>query len=148
MGNATSEGWSEGGQYKWGNQNFLPKQERVRQEDPVSPLLFNLITDALATILEGAKHAGHLGEVAAMVVPGGLTILYYADDTLIFIKNSPEAIINIKFLLMCFEAMSGLKINFEKSETIFTGGDLESQLRASNMMNCKLGTIPMNYLGC
>ena len=54
---------------------------------------------------------------------------------------------NLKFILMCFEGMSGLKINFEKSEAMVTGGDLESQLRAAHMMNCELGSIPMKYLG-
>lgn len=38
-------------------------------------------------------------------------------------------------------------INFEKSEAIVTGGDLEEQLRGTHMMNCKLGSIPLKYLG-
>lgn len=77
-----------------------------------------------ATILEWAKSARHISGVAGRVVPGGLTHLQYADDTLIFIRNLEEEIINLKFLLMCFEPMPGLNINFEKSEAIVTKGDL------------------------
>ena len=29
--------------------------------------------------------------------------------------------INLKFLLLCFEAISGLKINFDKSEVVVLG---------------------------
>lgn len=48
---------------------------------------------------------------------------------------------------MCFEAMSELKINFEKSEAFVTGGDLKSQVRAAHMMKGKLGECPFSYLG-
>lgn len=50
---------------------------------------------------------------------------------------------------MCFESMLGLKINYEKSEAFVTGGDLEEQLCAAQMMNMnrKLGTLLIKYLG-
>jgi hypothetical protein len=67
--------------------------------------------------------------------------------TLILVKNSEEEIINLKFLLTCFGAMPGLKINFDKSEALFTGGDLVSQCRVAHMMSCELGSIPIKYLG-
>lgn len=123
------------------------KWEGLRQGDPLSPLLFNIISNALVAMLDRAKAAGHISGVAARVVPGGLSHLQYADDTLIVIRKSPVEIINLKFLLMCFEAMSGLKINFDKSEAFVTGGDLKSQLRVAHMMNCELGSIPIKYLG-
>lgn len=66
---------------------------------------------------------------------------------MIFIPNCPTAFVNLKFLLMCFEAMSGLKINFERSEAVVTGGDLESQFGAAHMMNCKMGSAPIAYVG-
>jgi hypothetical protein len=42
--------------------------------------------------------------------------LQYADDTMITVEGSELGIINIKFLLVFFEAMSGLKITFDNSE--------------------------------
>lgn len=48
---------------------------------------------------------------------------------------------------MCFEAMSGLKINFDKSEAMVVGCELEEQLRAAHMMNCKLEDLLIKYLG-
>jgi hypothetical protein len=47
--------------------------------------------------------------------------LQYADDTLTLIEPSDEGIVNLKLLLLCFENMSGLKINFDKSEVLVMG---------------------------
>lgn len=54
---------------------------------------------------------------------------------------------NLKFLLMCFESMSGLKVNFDKSKVVVMGCDEENQMRAAYMMNCKLGSFPITYVG-
>jgi hypothetical protein len=43
--------------------------------------------------------------------------------------------------------MSGLKINFAKSEVVVTGvTDLERQ-RVADSLNCKLRSLPFHYLG-
>jgi hypothetical protein len=73
--------------------------------------------------------------------------LQYADDTLILIQHDKRQIINLKFLLMCFEEMSGLKINYHKNEVIVMGQIIEVQQRVPNMLNCKLGSFPFAYLG-
>lgn len=85
---------------------YVRNARGVRQGDPLSPFLFNIIVDALVAMLDRAKAICHIPGVAARMVPGGLTHLQYADDNFIFIKNSEDEIINLKFLLMCFEAMS------------------------------------------
>jgi hypothetical protein len=43
--------------------------------------------------------------------------------------------------------MSGLKINYHKSEVIVFGAEEETKIRIANMLNCKLGGLPMRYLG-
>lgn len=91
--------------------------------------------------------AGHIQGVILEIVKGCITRLQYADDTLLLIKNDLVSIINLKFLLMCFESMDGPQINFNKSEAMVAGGDLESQLRAAHMMYSKLGSLPITYLG-
>jgi hypothetical protein len=47
---------------------------------------------------------------------GGLSILQYADDTIIFMEHDLEKAQNLKLILSAFEQLSGLKINFHKSE--------------------------------
>jgi hypothetical protein len=97
----------------------------VRQGDPISPLLFNAAVDVLAEILEKAKISGHISGVVGHLIPGGgVTQLQYADDTMIMVEGSELDIVNLKFLLLCFETMSGLKINFDKSEVVVMGYSL------------------------
>jgi hypothetical protein len=43
--------------------------------------------------------------------------------------------------------MSGLKINFDKSEVILIGGDNNLALEYADAFNCQIGALPMKYLG-
>ena len=61
------------------------------------------------------------------------------------VKYDDESIINIKFLLYYFEWMSGLKINYHKSEVLVFGVSKEGQDRTANMLNYQVGTLPMTY---
>lgn len=115
-----------------GEPPFFRNSRGARQGDPISPLLFNLVVDTLAVILEGAKTARHIRGVFPEVRQGGITHLQYADATLILIKNDPVSLINLKFLLMCFESMSGLKINFDKSKAFVTSRSLEDSSRGAH----------------
>ena len=63
------------------------------------------------------------------------------------VELNDASIAHLKFLLLCFEALSGLKINFAKSEVIVTGvSDAEAQ-RVAHLLNCSLGSFPFKYLG-
>ena len=53
----------------------------------------------------------------------------------------------MKFLLYCFEWLTGLKINYHKSDMVVFGVDQEEQQRVANILNCKVGALPMQYLG-
>jgi hypothetical protein len=43
--------------------------------------------------------------------------------------------------------MFGLKINYQKSEVMVMGVPIEESARIIRLLNCKEGTLPMNYLG-
>jgi hypothetical protein len=109
--------------------------------------LFNFVADALAAILDRAKEAGHIHGVVPHLIPRGVSHLQYADDTMILIQNSQESLTNLKFLLLCFEFLSGMKINFHKSEVIVMGVDAAEQARVASLLNCKQGKFPFTYLG-
>jgi hypothetical protein len=66
---------------------------------------------------------------------------------LVLIKPSALGIANLKTLVLCFENMSGLKINFDKSEVVVTGVPRETQRDVAYMLNYKLGSFPIHYLG-
>ena len=82
----------------------------------MSPILFNIIVDMLALLIKRAKTNGQIRGVIPHFIDDGLSILQYADDTIIFIDHDLEQVKNLKLLLCAFEQLSGLKINFHKSE--------------------------------
>jgi hypothetical protein len=49
------------------------------------------------------------------IIPRGVAILQYADDTILCMKHELEGARNMKLLLYLFEMIAGLKINFSKS---------------------------------
>jgi hypothetical protein len=55
----------------------------LRQGDPLSPMLFNIVADMLAIMIERAKSDGLIEGVIPHLVDGGLSILQYADDTIV-----------------------------------------------------------------
>jgi hypothetical protein len=119
----------------------------VRQGDPLSPILFDFMVDSLAAIINKARAAGHVKGLVPHLIPGGVTQLQYTDDTMILVEPTGVVIANLKTLLLCFENMSGLKINFDKSEVVVMGDTPIAQQRVANLLNCRLGKFPITYLG-
>ena len=126
---------------------YFRNKRGVRQGDPSSPLLFNFMADSLARMLDLASAAGHIHGVVPHLIEGGVAHLQYADDTIILVQNVEEELINLKLILLCFEIISGLKINFLKSEVIVLGASPQEQARVANLLNCKTGFFPFTYLG-
>jgi len=79
----------------------------LRQGDPLSPLLFNLVADVFTKMLMKAGGAGLISGLLPEICPGGVISLQYADDTLLFLQNNLEKARNFKCILSCFEQLSG-----------------------------------------
>ena len=66
---------------------------------------------------------------------------------MIMVDGSDKSILNLKLILYCFEWLSGLKINFHKSDVYAFGVDRQEKEKLANMLNCRLGDWPIKYLG-
>ena len=72
--------------------------------------------------------------------------LQYADDTLIFCGADEYQVRNVKATILCFEAVSGLKVNFFKSEVIGLKIEKPLFLKCSEILGCKIGELSVLYL--
>ena len=119
----------------------------VRQGDPLSPLLFNIAVDTLSKMIALAQSNKLITGLIPEYIENGVVILQYADDTILCLEDDLEKAKNMKYLLYLFESMSGLKINFNKSEIIMVTEDLDKSKVYSEMFNCVIGSWPIKYLG-
>jgi hypothetical protein len=119
----------------------------VRQGDPFAPSLFNIAVNCLSKMIQNAQQSGLISGLADQILDGGCAILQYVDDTILFIKDDLEGARNLKLLLYIFESMSGLKINFEKSEVLMVLSDDEKLQSYAELFNCQTGSWPIKYLG-
>ena len=87
----------------------------LKQGDPISPILLNL---GFFKMLEKAARHTIISCLLPRVSPGDIISLQYGDDTLIFLEENDSKARNLKWKLSCFEAMSSLKIIFQKTNLL------------------------------
>ncbi|RVX10791.1 LINE-1 retrotransposable element ORF2 protein [Vitis vinifera] len=128
---------------------FFRSSRGLRQGDPLSPYLFVLGMEALSSLINRAVRGGFLSGCRIGGREGvgiQVTHLLFADDTLVFCDDSQEQVTFLSWLLMWFEATSGLRINLNKSEILPVGCVENAELLAAEL-GCKVGSLPSTYLG-
>ena len=56
----------------------------------MSPILFNIMVDMLSILIKRAKNDGQIKGVIPHLLEDGLSILQYANDTIIFMDHDLE----------------------------------------------------------
>nr|XP_025647281.1 uncharacterized protein LOC112742257 [Arachis hypogaea] len=124
------------------------KMERdLRQGDPLSPFLFVLVVDVLHRMLGEAVRNGRISLLLVGRDHIKLSHLQFVDDTILFCPPEEETVKNYRRILCCFELMSGLSINFDKSSLIPINCDNQWVQRMCCVLGCKEASIPVKYLG-
>ena len=128
---------------------FFPSSRGLRQGDPLSPYLFVIGMETLSCLLNRATDGNYLSGTKFADGRGEelvISHLLYADDTLLFCKADKDELKFISWTLMWFEAVSGLKINLNKSE-IIPIGTVANMEELALELGYKVGTLPTTYLG-
>jgi hypothetical protein len=130
-------------------EGFFGNSRGLRQGDPLSPLLFLLVMEVLSKMFRKSEEAGLIRGFMAGVLGGSevrISHLLFADDTIVFCDAVPEQVMHIRKVLSCFEAVTGLKVNLAKSEMVPVGV-VDSMPSLANLLYCRIGALPMLYLG-
>ena len=104
--------------------------------------VFFILIDKAATegFLFGFKLVNKSGEVMR------ITHLLFADDTLVFYRDSKEQMTHMSWILLWFKAFSDLNIDLEKS-SIMPMGSVEDIEGLALEPGYNIGTLPTSYLG-
>ena len=104
--------------------DFFGGSRGLRQGDPLSPLLFAIVMEALSCLWDGAVLVGHISSFTVGTRSNThlmVTHLLFADVTLIFCDASTSQVEYLREILASFEAVSRLHINLAKSELVPVG---------------------------
>ena len=129
------------------NSDFFLTGRGVRQGDPISPLFFNLVADVFTKSLTKAANRGLISGLLQDFNATGVISMQYADDTLLFLNKDMAQVMNLKWLLSCFEQVSGLRINFHKCELVPINVSQDEAQDFAQTLCCRLGNFPIKYLG-
>jgi hypothetical protein len=121
----------------------------VHQGDPLSPFLFVLVMETFSRMIGAITARGLIsGFAVGSSVQTRVVVshLLFAYDTLVFSGADESQIRHIEALLVCFEAVSGLKVNLSKSALIPIGS-LDNVEQLAGLLGCGISSLPLKYLG-
>ncbi|KAL4283361.1 hypothetical protein GQ457_16G031550 [Hibiscus cannabinus] len=120
----------------------------LRQGDPLSPFLFAICTEGLSALLNAEKQAGHLTGMRASRYGPRITHLLYADDSLLFIRNSVEEANRVKACLDVYATSSGQRVNYDKSSIYFSPSSTAAhRIAITDILEVQETSDPGMYLG-
>jgi hypothetical protein len=119
----------------------------VRQGDPLSPLLFVLAVVLLQSVLNNTLSMGRISRPIPYPTCPDFSVVQYADDTLVIMREDGNQLFCLKALLQIFTGSTGLKVNYAKSNMVPINMDEDRLQHFTSTLNCQNGNFPFTYLG-
>jgi hypothetical protein len=123
---------------------FFSGSRGLRQGNPLSPILFVFVMEALSRMIFAAVNGSLLK--GFKVGNADFLHLLFADDTLIFCSAHSSQLRHLRSLFLLFEAVLGLKVNLVKSNLIPVG-NVDQVERLADIIGCVIASLPAKYLG-
>ncbi|CAL8993016.1 unnamed protein product, partial [Prunus brigantina] len=127
---------------------FFKPSRGLRQGDPLSPYLFILVNDVLSHLISSECARGSLHGIRLCNGSPTLSLLLFADDTLLFTKASVVNCSRMTHILDAYCAASGQLINLDKSNMYFSPNTPDHIKRSvCSVLKIKEADNPGKYLG-
>lgn len=92
----------------------------LRQGDPLSPYLFLLCMEWLSQRLLSNMNSGTLKGITVCQGAPMISHLFFADESILFLQATDQNTYSLKNSLEDYQLISGQRINFSKSEVVFS----------------------------
>ena len=105
----------------------FPLRSGTRQGCPLSPQLFNIVLEVLATAIREER------EIERIQIRKEVKLSLFADDMILYIENPKDSIKKLLELISEFNKVAGYKINTQKSLAfLYTNNEkLEREIKES-----------------
>ncbi|XP_057719433.1 uncharacterized protein LOC130933842 [Arachis stenosperma] len=129
------------------SRSFVP-QRGLRQGDPLLPYLFIIVVEIFTILMDKAKEEGRISGVRIAPTTLAISHLLFADDCIIFSKDSEEEVYQLITILNMYTEASGQRINVDKSGITF-GNQVPIRNRAEieEILGLPAWDQPGKYLG-
>ena len=120
----------------------FPLGSGTRQGCPLSPLLFNIVLEVLATAIREEKEIKRI-----QIGKEEVKLSLFADDMILYIENLKDATRKLVELINEFGKVEGYKINAQKSLAFLYINNKKSEREIKEMLPFTTATKRIKYLG-
>ena len=102
----------------------FPLKSGTRQGSPLSPLLFNIVLEVLATAIRAEK------EIKGIQIGKEVKLSLFADDMILYAENPEDTIRKLLELINEYSKVAGYKISTQKPLAfLYTNNEKTDKLR-------------------
>ena len=113
----------------------------TRQGCPLSPLLFNIVLEVLATAIREEE------EIKRIQIGKEVKLSLFTDDMIMYIENPKDSINKLLELISEFSNVAGYKINTQKSLAFLYTNNETSEREIKDSIPFTIATKRIKYLG-
>ena len=119
----------------------FPLRSGTREGYPLSPLLFNIVLEVLATAIREER------EIKGIQIGKEVKLSLFTDDMILYIQNPKDATRNLLELINEFGKVGGYKINAQKSLEFLYTNEEKSEREIKETLPFTIVTKRIKYLG-
>ena len=122
----------------------FPLRSGTRQGCPLSPLLFNIVLEVLATAITEIKG---IKEIKGIQIRKEAKLSLFADDMILYTENPKHSIGKLLELISEINKVAGYKINAQKSLVFLYTNNEKSEREIKQSIPFTIATERIKYLG-
>ena len=122
-------------------ESFSPKV-RTQQGRPLSPLLFNIVLEVLASAIRQQKEIKGI-----QIGKEEVKLSLFADDMILYVENSKDSTPKLLELIQQFRNVAGYKINAQKSVAFLYTNNVTAEREIRESILFTIAPKPIDTLG-